>query len=166
MTDQQIANFILHRAKTNGQQVGLANPKLVIYKRGTSNMFAAVRFENHDEPFMLRFTRGDTRGIFKLRIDHPDYRAWKLGLDKSHNDKFEYEVDYDLSHLPGCVKHYVSYAIIEALKTKGVGFDLFSISYNKGDPLLVDPNETYEEAAIETDLLDFEMSELTSPIGL
>lgn len=153
MTDQQIANFILHRAKTIGQQSGLANPKLVIYKWGTSSMLVAVRFENHAEPFMLRFTKGDRRGVFKLKIDHPEYQAWKLSLDKSHNGQFEYEVDYDLSNLPGCVKHFISYAIIEALKTKGVGFDLFSITFSKGDPSLISPSETYEEVAIETDLL-------------
>ena len=48
----------------------------------------------------------------------------------------------------------MSYAIIEALQTKGYGFDLFCINFGT-DPELIDPDETYEEAAIETDLLDF-----------
>ena len=71
-------------------------------------------------------------------------------------------VKYDVDTLPGWTKHFVSYAIIDALKTKGTGFDAFAIS-NLGDIELIRPEETYEEAAIETDLLALGIpDELTS----
>ena len=159
MTDKQIAQFVLYRAKKSGQQLNLTCPKLVIYKRGRK-LFLAVRFDGHTEPFIVRFTRGDVRGLFRLdTLDDPVFKVWLQEYDNRQVNNMWYERDYDLDHLPASLKHYVSYAIIEALKSKGYGFDLFSISYSI-DLDLIQPNETYEEAAIEADLMDVELSML------
>lgn len=152
MTDEQIVKFIIYRAQKAGQPLKLTNPKLVIYANAGSTIYLAVRFNGYEDPFFIRFTQGTARGIFKIKPQDPSFAAWKTTLFNENGSKFE--IDYDLSKLPPCVKHFVSYAIIEALKTKGMGFDLFNLSF-KPDPEIIRPSESYEEAAIETDLADF-----------
>ena len=149
MTDEQIVQFLLYRAKKNGCSLKLSNPKLVIYKA----RYLAIRFDGHNEPFILRFTNGTVRALFKINVDNEEFISWKKELVCKHANNFE--IEYDLNDVPACVKHFVSYAIIESLKTKGMGFDLFAISFNN-DIELINPNESYEEVAIETDLLDFD----------
>ena len=151
MTDEQIVKFIIYRAQKVGQPLKLTNPKLVIYANAGSNIYLAVRFDNYKDPFLVRFTQGTARGIFKIKPQDPNFADWRAGLFKENGS---IEVDYDISKLPPCVKHFVSYAVIEALKTKGMGFDLFNLSF-KPDPEIIRPSESYEEAAIETDLADF-----------
>lgn len=151
MTDKQIVQFIIYRAQKAGQPLKLTNPKLVIYANAGSNIYLAVRFDNYKDPFLVRFTQGTVRGIFKIKPQDPSFADWRAELFKENSS---IEVDYDLSKLPPCVKHFVSYAVIEALKTKGIGFDLFNLSF-KPDPEIIRPSESYEEAAIETDLVDF-----------
>ena len=152
MTDEQIFKFIIYRAQKAGQPLKLTNPKLVIYANACSAIYLAVRFDGYEDPFLVRFTQGTARGIFKIKPQDPSFADWKAELFKENGPKFE--IDYDLSKLPPCVKHFVSYAVIEALKTKGMGFDLFNLSF-KPDPEIIRPSESYEEAAIETDLADF-----------
>ena len=152
MTDKQIVQFIIYRAQKAGQPLKLTNPKLVIYANSSSTIYLAVHFDGYEDPFFIRFTKGTIRGIFKIKPQDPSFDAWKAKLFNENGSKFE--VDYDLSKLPPCVKHFVSYAIIEALKTKGMGFDLFNLNF-KLDPEIIRPSESYEEAAIETDLADF-----------
>ncbi len=152
MTDEQIVKFIIYRAQKAGQPLKLTNPKLVIYANACSAIYLAVRFDGYEDPFLVRFTQGTARGIFKIKPQDPSFDAWKTKLFAENGSKFE--VDYDLSKLPPCVKHFVSYAVIKALKTKGMGFDLFNLSF-KPDPEIIRPSESYEEAAIETDLVDF-----------
>ena len=152
MTDTQIVQFITYRAQKAGQPLKLFNPKLVIYANVGSTIYLAVRFDNYENPFLVRFTQGTIRGIFKIKPQDPSFADWKAKLFSENGSTFE--VDYDLSKLPSCVKHFVSYAIIEALKTKGMGFDLFNLSF-KPDPEIIRPSESYEEAVIETDLADF-----------
>ena len=162
MTDKQIVQFILHRAAQNGQKFKLNNPKLIIY-RNCQSLFLAVRFDGFKDPFMVRFVDGSRRGIFKINPYCKEFEEWKTTVIKDYDD-----IDYDIDSLPACVKRFVSCAFIKALKNKGMGFDLFSISFHV-DPLLVSPNESYEEAAIETDLMDFDFDlnlKLTSPIDL
>lgn len=161
MTDEQIVQFVLHRASINGQEHGLTSPKLVIYKRGSTSMYLAVKFNGHAEPFILRFTKGPSRGLFKLNAAGKEAEEWRKTVEAILVNTTWYEHDYCLATLPGSVKHYVSYAIIEALKTKGVGFDLFSPSYSK-DIDLIRPTETYEEATIEADLMDFNLDLTTA----
>lgn len=152
MTDKQIVQFIIYRAQKAGQPLKLTNPKLVIYANLSFTIYLAVHFDEYEDPFFVRFTKGTIRGIFKIKPQDPSFDAWKAKLFAENSSKFE--VDYDLSKLPPCVKHFVSYAIIEALKTKGIGLDLFNLSF-KPDPEIIRPSESYEEAAIETDLADF-----------
>ena len=153
MTDEQIVQFLLYRAKKNGCSLKLSNPKLVIYKSNMPALYLAIRFDGHNEPFILRFTNGTVRALFKIKVDNIEFISWRNKLIKQHSNSFE--IEYDLNDVPSCVKHFVSYAIIESLKTKGMGFDLFAISFNN-DVELINPNESYEEVAIETDLLDFD----------
>lgn len=150
MTDQQIVQFILHRAKTNGK-VNFVNPRLVLWNN-MSSLLLGIKSDNHSSVFLLRFLKDQSRGIFKFKLNDSAFTEWKCRLVKDYGKAFV--IDYDLETVPDSVKHYVSYAVIEALKTKGMGFDLFSISCTD-DPVIVSPNETYEEVAIETDLMDF-----------
>lgn len=153
MTDLQIKQFLVNRARINGQAFGLFNPRLVLCKPN-NGVYLAIIYENHNQPFLVRFIRNDSRGVFKLDISDPDYQIWK------NNNNKKPIIEYDLNVLPDCIKHYVSYAIIEALKTKKMGFDCFSISFYDGDPLLIDQDETYEEASIEADLFAFEIEKM------
>ena len=159
MTDKQIVQFILHRAQQNSQPLKLSNPRLVVYKNTMQFPYLAVVFDGHDEPFMLRFTENNVRAVFKIKMEDSEYLAWRAELSSKFNafsktSSGAFTVDYDLDTLPACVKHFVSYAIIKALQTKGMGFDMFAISF-KQDIKLIDASETYEMAAIETDLMDF-----------
>ena len=161
MTDKQIVQFILHRAQQNGQQFGLSHPRLVVYKNTMQFPYLAVVFDGHNEPFMLRFTKNNVRAVFKIKMEDSEYLAWRTELSNKFNafsktSSGAFIVDYDLDTLPACVKHYVSYAIINALQTKGMGFDLFAVSFNN-DIKIIDAFETYESAAIETDLMDFSL---------
>ena len=74
-------------------------------------------------------------------------------------------VDCDIDALPPDVKHHISYAIIEALKTTKMGFDLYALGSRLDIPL-IDQDETYEEAAIEADLMSVELEEFTNPLEL
>ena len=162
MTDEQIVQFIVHRAQASGLPLNLHNPKLVLYRNNGSSLYLGVKFEDYVDPFLVRFTNGSSRGMFKVKPQDPMFEPWRQRFCSEHSSTFTAE--YVLSELPSCVKHFVSYAIIEALKTKGMGFDLFSLSF-KTDPMLIRPEESYEEAAIETDLADFSFdfpAELTS----
>ena len=152
MTDEQIVQFIVHRAQISGQPLQLHNPKLVLYRNNGSSLYLGVKFEDYVDSFLVRFTDGSRCGMFKIKPQDPVFESWQQELFNKHGRTFT--IDYVLSELPPCVKHFVSYAIIEALKTKGMGFDLFALSF-KTDPMLIRPEETYEEAAIETDLVDF-----------
>lgn len=121
--------------------------------------YLAVMFDGHNEPFMLRFTENNVRAIFKLKIEDGEYLAWRAELSSRYNafsktSNRAFTVDYDIETLPSCVKHFVSRAVVNALQTKGMGFDMFAISF-KQDIKLIDASETYETAAIETDLMDF-----------
>ncbi len=157
MTDKQIVQFVLHRAALGGQHLGFSSPKLVIYISGSS-MLLAVKYNNSDEIFLLRFKNGTRRSLFKL--DEPINKAgeafgkWKKTAKQVNDVVLEYSLDM----LPANIKHYVSYAFIDALKTNGMGFDLFSFSYD--DISIIKPNETYEEASIEADLMDVELNSL------
>lgn len=152
MTDEQIVQFITHRAQISGQPLQLRNPRLVIYRNNSSILFLGVKFENYTDTFLVRFTNGTQRGVFKIKPQDPSFEPWRQQFCKEHGAIFN--ADYDLSKLPPCVKHYISFAIIEALKTNGMGFDLFSFSF-KDDLEIIRPSESYEEATIETDLADF-----------
>ena len=159
MTDKQIVQFILHRAQQNGQPLKLTNPRVVVYKNTMQFPYLAVMFDGHAEPFMLRFTENNVRAVFKIKMEDSEYLAWRAELNSKFNafsktSSSAFTVDYDLDALPACVKHFVSYAIIKALQTKGMRFDMFAISFNQ-DIKLIDASETYEMAAIETDLADF-----------
>lgn len=149
MTDEQIVQFLVYKAKKNGQLLKLFNPRLVIYNSNNGlTSYLAMMYENNPQPFFVRFVHGSTRGIFKIKIKDIEPEYWRSHfLNKNI-------IEYDLTKIPASIKHFVSYAIIEALQTKGYGFDLFGINFGT-DPELIDPDETYEEAAIETDLLDF-----------
>ena len=153
MTDEQIVNFIEHRAKIAGQQIRLYNPKLILYHNNGSCFYLGIKFDNYNDAFIIRFMNGSMRGLFKIKPQDSTYESWR----KQHcrQDGSIYTMEYDLSTLPPCVKHFVSYAIIEALKTKGMGFDMFTLASYKEDLKLIDPNESYEEAVIESDLIDF-----------
>lgn len=154
MTDEQIVKFIEHRAAIAGQQANLHNPKLVIYCNCGSYLHLGIKFDNYNDAFIVRFMSGSMRGLFKIKPQDPMYEPWRKQYCRKNGSI--YTIEYDLSTLPPCVKHFVSYAIIEALKTKGIGFDICALSSNfKEDLMLVDPNESYEEAVIETDLIDF-----------
>lgn len=149
MTDKQIVQFILHRAEVNGQMLQLHSPKLVVFQHSANRpLFLGIRYENSKDVFFVRFLNGDQRGLFKITVDESTITKLREEV------KQKGEVEYDVDTFPASVKHFVSWAVIEALKTKGIGFDLSAISFGT-DPELIDPNETYEEAAIETDLLSF-----------
>lgn len=152
MTDEQIVQFIVHRAKISGQPQQLHNPKLILYRLNGSSLYLGIKYEDYADPFLVRFTHGSSRGMFKVKPQDPAFEPWRQKFCSEYEPTFT--ADYTLSELPPCVKHFVSYAIIEALKTKGMGFDLFSFSF-KTDPMLIRPEESYEEAVIETDLADF-----------
>lgn len=152
MTDEQIVQFIVHRAQISGMPLKLHNPKLVIYCNRTSSLYLGVKYEDYEVPFLVRFTNNSSRGMFKIKPQDAAFELWRQQLYRVNG--FDFTVDYTLSELPPCVKHFVSYAIIEALKTKGMGFDLFNLSFIL-DLELVRPEESYEEAVIETDLADF-----------
>ena len=152
MTDEQIVQFIVHRAQISGQPLQLHNPKLVLYRNNSSSLYLGIKYEDYADPFLVRFTHGSSRGMFKVKPQDPTFEPWRQKFCSEHGPTFT--ADYILSELPPCVKHFVSYAVIDALKTKGMGFDLFNLSF-KTDPEIIRPEETYEEAAIETDLADF-----------
>ena len=157
MTDKQIVQFVLRRATIGGQQFGFSSPKLVIYFDRLSTILA-VKYNNSDEIFLLRFTHGTHRCLF--RLNEPVKKAgeafdkWK----KTAKHVNDVDLEYSLDTLPANIKHYVSYAFIEALKTNGMGCDMFTFSYD--DISIIKPNETYEEASIEVDLMDVELNSL------
>lgn len=157
MTDKQIVQFVLRRATIGGQRFGFSSPKLVIYFSGPLPLLA-VKYNNIDDIFLLRFTHGKRRCLFKL--NEPANKAgeafdkWKKTA-KQVNDT---DLEYSLDTLPANIKHYVSYAIIEALKTNGMGLDMFTFSHD--DISIIKPSETYEEASIEADLMDVELNSL------
>ena len=127
MTDKQIVQFLTYRANKYGQPLGLHNAVLSICKRG-SNVILAMKYEGHDEPFMVRMTKNGQCGLFVLRSDDPEFIAWKSNAIASHaldNNTCA----YDLNALPNVVKHMVSMAVIDALKSKDIGLDLFAISF-------------------------------------
>ena len=160
MTDEQIVQFIVHRAQISGQPLQLHNPKLVIYCHHTSSLYLGIKYEDCADPFLVRFINGSSCGLFKVKPQDAAFEIWRQQLYRVNG--YGFTLDYNLSELPPCVKHFVSYAIIDALKTKGMGFDLFSFSF-KTDPMLIRPEESYEEAVIETDLADFSFD---SPVEL
>ena len=154
MADKQIVQFILHRAAKNCKHLHISDPKLLIVKGPTSSLYLGVQFDVLSAFFFIRFTNGSKRGLFNINPADDGFKTWKESLIKAHGNIFQ--VEYDLDMLPAYVKHYVSYAFIQALKTKEMGFDLFSAAFHD-DIMLVSPNETYEEASIEIDLMDFEL---------
>ena len=158
MTDRQIVDFILFRAKKSVAQAksDLVDPKLVLY-HNAQRLYLAVKFKNYNEPCMIRFIRKNNMcGLFQVKCDNPEFSSWKQALKNSFGNTAVFIADYDLESLPPYIKHFVSYAFIEALKSKGIGFDMFALSYPADFPL-IDPNETYEEVSIETDLMGFEI---------
>ena len=151
MTDQQIVNFIEYRAKKNGLEHKLYNPKLILYVGQNRFPFIGIKYENNDNVFFLRFWRNNIRAMFKI-----DFNINGLSVEDWISDKFKQKngyIEYDLSSVPKNIAHYVSYAIIDALKRNNTGLDMFSYNLYGVDIKLIDPNETYEEAAIETDLM-------------
>lgn len=157
MTDKQIVQFVLHRAAIGGQQFGFSSPKLVIYFSGPLPLLA-VKYNNIDEIFLLRFTHGKRRCLFKLDVPANKvgeaFDEWKKTAKRVN----AVDLEYSLDTLPANIKHYVSYAFIDALKTNGMGCDMFTFSYD--DISIIKPNETYEEASIEADLMDVELNSL------
>ena len=151
MTDKDIADFIVHRADINGKQYKLRNPELILYMPNDNTAIVALQYSNNNEPFMLRFTNGTQRGLFKLKYNREVLKPFIKQLMQSAAFG-QPTVKYDVDTLPGWTRHIVSCTIIDALKTKGMGVDAFAISH-LGDIELIRPNETYEQAAIETDLL-------------
>ena len=147
MTDEQIVQFILHRATTCDAK--MINPKLVVIKNMNS-LILGIKASNYNDVFMLRFLNNNKRSLFAIRPNHPKFNEWKNSLVEQHGNTFM--IDYDLNAIPSYVKHYVSYAFISALNTPSLGFDIFSISY-LNDPMIIRPNDTYEMAAIEIDLM-------------
>lgn len=150
MTDQDIADFIVHRADINGKQYKLRSPELVLYVPNDNTAIVALQYGSNTEPFMLRFTYNNQRGLFKLKYNQEVLKPFIKQLRQSAT--YSSIVKYDVDTLPGWTRHIVSCTIIDALKTKGMGVDAFAISH-LGDIELIRPNETYEQAAIETDLL-------------
>ena len=153
MTDEQLCKFMLHRAKLAGQEHNLRNPKFVIKcKFGWNNsLYLAIKYDNKTD-FFIRFVSGSNRGIFTLKVDNPEFYQWKNTLSMNYRNATE--IDYDPSSVPNCVKHFISYAFIEAFKTNGIGFDLFSIDFTNDLPL-IKASESYEELSIESDLTEF-----------
>lgn len=149
MTDYQIVKFIENRAE---KYKGGNDPRLVIYWRG-GRAFIGIKFSNLDTPFIMRFTKGNQRGIFKLNTHDKEIREWCENIVASRGYYDSIVISYDLSMIPKNIKHFVSYAIIEALQTKGYGFDIFSPEYSTDDIELISANETYDEVSIEVDML-------------
>ena len=151
MTDQQIVNFIEYRAKKNGLEHKLYNPKLILYVGNNRFPFIGIKYENNDNVFFLRFWRNNIRAMFKI-----DFNIDGLCIEDWIAEKFKQKngyIEYDLDSIPKNFVHYVSYAIIDALKRDNTGLDMFSYNLYGVEIKLIDPNETYEEASIETDLM-------------
>ena len=150
MTDYQIVKFIENRAAQNSASHGYRDPRVVIYWI-SNRAFIGVKFSNVAEPFIMRFTKGNQRGLFKLQ--NRDDIEWCSSIVAScgHYDKTI--IDYDIAMLPKSIKHFVSYAIIEALQTQGYGFDIFSQTEIDDDIELIGEKETYAEVSIEVDML-------------
>lgn len=152
MTDDKLLQMLKHRATKSGQDVGLRDPEVVIVRNGP-NLYLGIRYNKGcDEVFFVRFSHGTKRGMFKLTSDDNNFIAWKEALFKTLAYKSN-SIEFDLTTTPDCVKHIVFGTIMNALKTKGMGLDCFSLSFSAKDPVLVDVDESYEEVAIETDLL-------------
>lgn len=164
MTDKDIADFIVHRADMNGKQYKLRSPELVLYVPNDNTAIVALQYSNNSEPFMLRFTNGTQRGLFRLRYNGEVLKPFIKQLRQSA--AYNSIVKYDVDTFPDWTKHLVSYAIIDALKTKGMGFDAFATTANLGDIELIRPNETYEQVAIETDLLALGMPDDIDSVAL
>ena len=164
MTDKQIANFILYRAQQAGRPLKLTSPRLVLHKEMSPLLYLGIVFNtssgNNTALFLVRFTNRFNRGMFKINLDTKDFKEWFSEQMAQRGKFYPLNIDYDLNALPQSLKHFVSYAIIEALKTNGMGFDAFSLSYND-DLELIRQNETYEEVAIESDLMCFELNDLS-----
>lgn len=152
MTDEKLIQMLKYRAAQSGRDAGLKEPEVVIV-RNASNLYLGIKYDvGHDYPFFVRFSSGTKRGMFKLVSDKPEFAAWKATALKNWVCGTTYCV-FDPTTVPDCVKHVVFGTIMQALKTKGMGLDCFALSFTAKDPVLVDVNESYEEVAIETDLL-------------
>ena len=159
MTNKELCNFLLARAADRGREYGIKDPKLAIYKYGTS-LYLAVVADGFSYPFLVRFTEGPFTAVFKFTSIDPSFLQFKTNvlaqMDKLHTTYLL----YDTVDIPRVFKNKISATLVQAFKTKGMGIALTSPcpSFIK----LVEPNETYEEISIENDLNAYLSCDLAS----
>lgn len=163
MDSKQVADFIIYKAKPKLREAGFCNPKLGISWPSypiVSKVYLTVNcFRPPARPqlFYLRLVEGTKRQMFILDIEDKDFAVWKdaaLSKDTFGTESF---MEYDIDKMPKCLVDFVTSRFKQALKTKGVGFDMFALGRH-GDISLIEPSMSYEEAEIESDLAGFDFT--------
>ena len=152
MTNAQLCEFLVARANDKGRESGIKQAKLVVHKNG-KNLYLAIASDKFSLPFLVRFTRR-FNAVFKLTSIDPSFQSFYDHICSLMAAKHTTEIPYDEASLPQALKNKVSAALVQAFKTNGMGLDLINPSIGKSIQI-VQPNETYEEIAIENDLNSF-----------
>ena len=152
MTNKDLCEFLLARANDKGREFGVKNAQLVVHKNG-KNLYLAIKSDGFVLPFLIRFTQR-FNAVFKLTSIDPSFSSFYANACSMMASKHTNEIPYDDAKLPNVLKNKVSAALVQAFKTNGMGLDLINPSIGKSIQI-VQPNETYEEIAIENDLNSF-----------
>ena len=151
MTNKDLCEFLVARANGRSREHGPKNGKLVVINNNV-NLYLGIKFENYVTPYFVRFIQNNVHGVFKLTaIGNPAFDAFKSKLIadmKAAKTTYEF---YDYLDIPRSVKNKISATLVQAFKTKDMGIDILNPQYGSFITI-VQPDETYEEIAIEHDL--------------
>lgn len=159
MTDNQLLRVILSRAIKVGKKIDnrLDNPQLVLTQQYGKKLYFALKFDWSTQPLplsllLLSFSKNGINQIFVLPELPKRLMKWKHDVIHEICQNAFMTYDFDISKEPKEVVHVFFSAVISALNTPGMSFNLSAAPDNP----LFGPNETYEEVQVEADLMEFE----------
>lgn len=152
MTDKQLYDIFISRASEIGKNYGnLQNPRVVFTQQYCKKLYFAIMFDN-SSPFYILFNRSGKSMVFALPELPERLVPWKHSVISSiFKQKTCPSIPFDLSTTPKEIQHIFFSALITALNTPGMGVSIIAT-----DAFIFSPNETYEEIAIEADLVSIE----------
>ena len=151
MTDKQFLDIFLKRACKAMSDSKLHDPQIVIGQQYGKKLIFGVSFKNSMLPFYnIRFIKDNMMGAFVVSNVPKNLEQWKQQVIRDINASSakggKCYVSFDLSTTPKEIVHIFFSALIDALKTPGMGVALLAQDY------IFFPDETYEEISIEADL--------------
>lgn len=154
MTDKQFLDIFLKRACKAMSDSKLHDPQIVIGQQYGKKLIFGVSFKNSLVPFyIIRFIKNNMMCAFFISNVPENLEQWKQQVIQdiiaSSIKNGKCYVPFDLSTTPKEVVHLFFSALIDALKTPGMGVAL-------PPDCIFFPDETYEEISIEADLMSFE----------